>query len=196
MEHQSVDPAAYFHVRIIMGMVLSLSIARLLSGVSIFIQHPERYAVSWIHIGWTAFMMLYVIHFWWFEFRLQAVSLITFEIYAFVIVYCSIFFLLCCLLYPNDIQEYGGYEQYFMARRRWFFGLLAFSYAADYIDTAIKGMGYFLSLGPEYPIRNAVFIALCLVAMFVSSRRFHAAFVGLGIVYQVAWILRAYGALS
>lgn len=196
MDQHAVDTAAYFHVRIVIGMVLGLSVARLLGGVSVFIQHPGRHAVSWIHLGWTAFLLLLVIHFWWFEFRLQGVAHLNFAIYVFVIAYCSLFFLLCCLLYPNDIAEYEGYGHYLMARRRWFFGLLALTFATDLADTAIKGADYFRALGPEYVARNAILAVLCLVAAAVADRRFHAAFVALALAWQVAWIARAYGALS
>jgi hypothetical protein len=196
MDHPLADPSAYFHVRIIMGMVLGLSITRLLTGVSVFVQHPGKNRVSWLHLGWAAFIFLFVIHFWWFEFRLQRLEHISFEVYAFVIFYSSLLFLLCCLLFPNDIAEYDSYEDYFMQRRKWFFGLLAFTFLADLVDTAIKGRDYFLSLGMEYPLRNAVAVVLCIVAIAVANRRVHVALVALVLLYQASWILRAYGMLA
>ncbi|MGF1611971.1 MAG: hypothetical protein ACFCUQ_21410 [Kiloniellales bacterium] len=54
----------------------------------------------------------------------------------------------------------------------------------DGIDTIIKGAAYFESLGVEYPIRVAAYIALCLIAMATASQRFHAAFVAVSLVYQ------------
>ena len=47
MEH--TDPAQLFvHVRIAMGIVLGLSITRLLAGLARTMQHPGREPVSWI----------------------------------------------------------------------------------------------------------------------------------------------------
>ena len=192
MEHHTIDPAAYFHVRIVLGMVLGLSVARLLSGVAVFVQHPGRYKVSWLHLGWTLLLFLLVIHFWWFEYQLRGIGRMTFPIYFFVILYCGSYFILCTLLYPNDIDEYASYEDYFLVRRAWFFGLLAAVEGLDLIDTAIKGRDYFLSLGAEYPIRNLAIAAACIAAIFIANRRFHLWLVAVLFVYEVWWIWRLY----
>jgi len=192
----SIDPAAYFHVRIVLGMVLGLSIARLLSGVAVFVQHPGRYRISWLHLGWTLLLFVLVIHFWWFEFQLRGIERMTFPVYFFVLLYCSAYFILCTLLYPNDVAEYDGYEDYFLSRRKWFFGLLAAVQAIDLIDTAIKGRDYFSSLGIEYPLRNASLAALSVAAIFIRGRRFHLGFVAAAIVYEAIWIYRLYDDLK
>jgi len=196
MNHPVIDPGAYFHVRIVLGMILGLSLTRLLSGAAVFIQHPGRYRVSWLHIGWTLLMFLLVIHFWWFEFQLRNIERMRFEIYVFVIFYCGIYFLLCSLLYPNDVAEYGSYEDYFLSRRKWFFGLLALLFAADLIDTAIKGQAYLESHGTEYFLRAAATIAASIAAIFIASRRFHMVFLVVMLVYQASWIVRFYDDLS
>jgi len=196
MNHPVIDPGAYFHVRIVLGMILGLSITRLLSGAAVFIQHPGRYRISWLHLGWTLLMFLLVIHFWWFEFQLRNLERMRFEIYVFVIFYCGIYFLLCSLLYPTDIAEYGSYEDYFLSRRKWFFGLLALLFAADMVDTAIKGQAYLQAHGTEYFLRAGATIAASIAAMFIASRRFHVAFLVVMLVYQASWIVRFYDDLS
>jgi hypothetical protein len=192
VEHQTIDPAVYFHVRIVLGIVLGLSIARLLSGVAVFVQHPGRYKVSWLHLGWTLLLFVLVIHFWWFEFQLRGIERMTFQIYLFVLLYCSAYFILCTLLYPNDVAEYDGYEDYFLSRRAWFFGLLAAVQGLDLIDTAIKGRDYIALLGLEYPLRNAAIAMLSIAAIFIGDRRFHLALVAALLVYEVWWIWRLY----
>jgi hypothetical protein len=128
----SVSPDVYFHVRIVLGMVLGLSLTRLLSGVAVYVQHPGRQPVSWLHLGWTLLMFLMVIHFWWFEFQLRGIERMTFPIYFFVLIYGSAWFILCALLYPSDIVEYDGYEDYFLSRRAWFFGIFAAMQGLDW----------------------------------------------------------------
>ena len=108
----------------------------------------------------------------------------------------SLFFLLAVLLFPTTLDDYAGYEDYFYSRRKWFFGAFALVFAVDLLDTALKGEAYFGSFGYEYPIRNAVFIVLCLTAAWTASRRFHATFVTLGILYQLSWIFRAFDVLE
>ena len=94
-----------------------------------------------------------------------------------MIFYASLFYFLCALLFPDDIKEYAGYEDYFLSRRSWFFGILALTAIADVVDTLFKGVDYFNSFGFEYPAQTIVTIALCLVAMATRSQLFHGAFV-------------------
>lgn len=186
----------FYHVRIIVGMVLSLSMARLLVGLARFIQHPGREHVFLIHLGWVAWMFLSVIYFWWWEFRFSAIAPWTFATYAFFIGYAALFFLLCALLFPDDMKDYHGFADYFMSRRKWFFGLLALSFLIDIADTALKGSAHFTELGIEYPLRIAAYVALSLIAMAVTSRVYHSAFVVIALAYQLAWILRLYPTLG
>jgi hypothetical protein len=51
------------------------------------------------------------------------------------------------------------------------------------------------SLGVEYPIRQAAFVLLSIVAMFITSRRAQLGLVLAAIVYQVSWIVRLYDIL-
>ena len=192
MEHAVPDPALFTHVRIVIGMVVSLSLARLLTGLASFVQHPGKTRVYWIHLGWVLSMLLFLLHFWWWEFRLQTLTVLDFGVYLFLIGFACLFFFLCVLLFPLSMEDYGGYEDYFMSRKGWFFGFLALSYAVDLVDTAIKGRSYFESFGYEYPVRNVVYIVLCGIAALTANRRFHAAFVSLGLLYQVSWIFRAF----
>jgi hypothetical protein len=192
MEQPVPDPALFTHVRIVIGMVVSLSLARLLTGLASFVQHPGKTRVYWIHLGWVLSLLLFLLHFWWWEFRLQALTVLDFAVYLFLIGFASLFFFLCVLLFPASMEEYGGYEDYFMSRKGWFFAFLALAYAVDLADTAIKGRPYFESFGYEYPLRNVAYIVLCGIAALTASRRFHATFVSLGLVYQLSWIFRAF----
>jgi hypothetical protein len=53
-----------------------------------------------------------------------------------------------------------------------------------------------LSLGVEYPLQQAVFIVMGLIAMVVPSKRYQAALVVLTIVYKGLWIFRLYDILN
>jgi hypothetical protein len=180
------------HIRIAMGVIVGLAITRLLTGAARFIQHPERQKVSWIHLGWVFSILLILVHFWWWEFALFRLPTWTFGLYAFLLLYAIVLFLLCTLLFPDDVFDYTGYEGYLLSRRRWFFGVLAFSFLIDLADTWIKGAAYFHSLGPEYLIRAIVYIGLCGVAMVSANKTFHKAFVTLSLIYEVTWIARLY----
>jgi len=185
-------PEVYVYIRTVMSMVIGLSLARLLTGLGGIVQSPGKFRVYWVHLGWVASMFLFIIHFWWWEYRLQSLAVISFGVYLFLISFCCLFFFLCVLIFPTTIEDYGGYEEYFISRRRWFFGMLAVTYVVDFLDTLLKGKEYLAALGWEYPVRNAVYVVLCIVAAWTANRRFHAVFVSAGLIYQITWIFRLY----
>ncbi|CAN5476369.1 hypothetical protein BH10PSE7_BH10PSE7_15010 [soil metagenome] len=186
----------FTHIRIVLGMIIGLGIARLLLGLTRFIQHPDRYKPSLIHLIWASSTFLLLVHFWWWEFRLHAILGWTFSLYFFLIIFAILLFSLCTLLFPDDINEYEGYEDYFLSRRVWFFAILASTFAFDYLDTLIKGRDYAELFGLEYEIRLPVYLLLCTIAAVTRSRRFHLPFAVASFVYQVSWILRLFETLD
>lgn len=193
-----MDPAAlahhdvYFHIRILIGVVLGLGLTRILSGVSRIVQHPGHKRLHAAHLLWVGVVLVSAIHFWWWEFGLIRIQPWRFELFLFVLFYAFLFFLLASLLFPDSMEEYASYEDYFLSRRRWFFGLLAATVPVDLIDTIAKGRAHFESLGTEYPLRLAVVLMLCAVAAWTANRRFHLAFAALYLAYLLSWIFRQY----
>ncbi|MBU6452951.1 MAG: hypothetical protein KGS72_14295 [Cyanobacteria bacterium REEB67] len=180
------------HCRLIMGMVLSLAVARLLNGLARFVQHPKKVRIYPVHLCWVFAILLHLIHFWWWEFKLIHVEQWTFEVYLMLILYAISIFLLCSLLFPDEMQEYSGFEEYFMSRRKWFFGIFGLSFVIDLADTALKGAEHFQSLGWEYPIRNFSYIVMCLVAAFSPNKKLQLAFVVIALVYELSYIFRLF----
>jgi hypothetical protein len=196
MQNTAATAEVFLHVRVVIGIIVGLSIARLLAGLAYFVQHPGRKKVYFVHLGWAMFMLLMLVHFWWWEFWLSGIRKWTFQIYLFLIVYAIILFLLCALLFPDEINEYAGYEDFFIARRKWFFGILATTFIFDFVDTILKGWVHLISFGSEYEIRLAVYLLLCLIATATPNRRFHQVFIVVSLFYQVTYILRLFDTLS
>lgn len=195
MEPPVLSHDAYFHVRIIIGMVVGLAISRLLTGLARFVQHPSTRSLYSVHLGWTFFVLLLIVHFWWFEFRLVEQPRWFFELYLFVIFYACLLFLASTLLYPDKMDEYDGYRDYFMSRKAWFFGILALIFLVDLADTALKGGAYFESFGIEYPARNLGYATAFAIAAWTSNPRLHAGLVAIALGYQVVWILRLFDSI-
>jgi len=185
----------YLHVRVLIAIILGLSVTRLLAGLAQFMVRPDQHRISWIHLGWVAWVLFNVIAFWWWEFRLSQITHWTFALYLFVIVYASTFFLQAALLFPTDIEGYDSYGDYFIARRAWFFGIFALSEVLDLVDTLIKGVDHLRSLGAEYLVHNAVFLVLCLVAARTRNLTFHGLFAAGGLAYEMIYIYRQYFSL-
>lgn len=188
-------PEALGYIRIIVGMVVGLSLARLVNGLTRFIQHPTN-RVYLIHFAWTLFMLSAIVHFWWYQFSLNRVHVWTFGLYLFVLVYAMLFVGIASLLFPDSMDEYTGYEDYFESRRRWFYGLLAAIFVVDIGNTLIKGTDFFLALGVQYPIRQVLLAVGAVIAIFVSSRKYQVFFVTLALVHQFIWIFRHFDVLQ
>jgi hypothetical protein len=186
----------YLHVRVLVAIILGLSVTRLISGVATLIQHPGRDPIWSVHLGWVAWALLNVVTFWWWEFRLSFVQHWTFGLYAFVCVYASMYYFLSALLFPQDLDDYQGYQDYFLDRRRWFFGLIALTEALDVVDTLIKGEQHLRSLGPEYLPRIGIFVLLCVVGAITRNEKFHKLFVFAAVVYEVSFFGRYYATLN
>lgn len=182
----------YSHIRVLFSMVLGLAVAQLLGGVARIVQHPKRYRVYWVHLVWFVFFFLYLIHFWWWEFRLSQVTQWTFPLYFFIAIYATMLYLECTLLFPQELFDYAGFEDYFYARKTWIFGLMALLMVVDLADTLIKGLPYLKVLGFVYYFRTASLLLLSLVAVRVNRRWFQGAFAIFGVVCEVGLILTAY----
>jgi hypothetical protein len=191
----NIEVDLYLHVRVLIAIIIALSVTRLLGGVAQFMRQSDNHRVSWIHLAWVAWVFFNVIAFWWWEFRLSQVTHWTFALYLFVIAYASMFFLQAALLFPTDIEGYDGYGDYFISRRAWFFGIFAVTEVMDVVDTLIKGTEHLRALGTEYLVRNAVFLALCLVAARTPNLKFHRLFAAGGLAYEVIYIYRQYFSL-
>jgi len=189
------DPTVLSHVRTVISIIVGLSMGRLLTGLARFVQHPRQHKIYSVHLAWTFFMLLHIISFWWWEFHLVNVQW-TFPLYGFVAFYASVFFFMCTMLFPDTMYEYKGFEDYFMSRRKWFFGILIGTFFLDIIDTLIKGGDYVQSLGPEYWVRIAFFVITSAAAIIVSNQRFQLAFAIVALVAEIGWALGLYDTLT
>ncbi|MEO6225424.1 MAG: hypothetical protein ABIO80_06195 [Sphingomicrobium sp.] len=180
----------YFHVRVLVAVVVGIAITRLLTGVIRLAQCHRVKPVSVTHLLWLVTVLLMTIHFWWFEFELIQVQSWHFELFIFFLFYAFLFMLMATVLVPEDLGEHANYNAYFMAHRGLFFGLLAATVPVDLLDTLLKGSSHFRSLGLEYPARLVSLLALCAVASWTRQRWFHLAFAACYLAYFVSWIVR------
>jgi hypothetical protein len=182
----------YLHVRVVISIIVGMCITTLLSGFAQFVQHPRRERVSILNLGWAASLLLWIIHFWWWEFRLSMIENWTFASYFFVILYAILFYFLCTLLFPSDLRDYAGYEDYFLSRRIWFFGFLAATFLADVVDTKLKGTAYLHSFGIEYPISIIANLIICIIAMITPNRRVQLTLLAISSIFNLSSVLRHY----
>ena len=187
-----VNGDLYQNVRVVLGIIVGLAIARLLYGIARIIQHPGRDRLPWIHLGWVAWTLLNVLAFWWWEFRLSRVAHC--DLWA---SYCSSMFAYATAVLPAGGHDpcsrtapktHAGYEDLFIARRGWFFGLVALTLLMDVPDTWIKGAEHLQSLGPAYLIRIGGLVIMCVIAARTRNLLFHRIFAAAALVYEAGFI--------
>lgn len=189
------DPV-YLHIRVVLSIILGLSITTLLRGLASIIEHPARRGWSWIHLCWVVWTLVSVVTFWWWEFRLGEIQRWTFEVYLFVIAYCASWFMLCTLLFPDDLREYGSYGNYLLQRRGGFFGMLAVVTLLDLGDTALKGHSRWQMLGDAYLLHTVLMLLIAGLGVALKTRRAHLLLALTALVYQVAYFAAEYFTLG
>ena len=178
------------YVAVLTSIIIGLGLARLLSGFTRLVQHPDQVRVYWVHLCWVMYMFLTAVFWWWWEFNLESVEVWTFSLYSFVLFYAVVVYLLCAFLFPSNFADYGGPKGYFFSKRKWFFGILVLVNITDLFDTLLKGTDYLVGLGPEYSLSTGLKILLAGGAMISKSERYHAAIAIAFLLLQVYVAIR------
>lgn len=178
----------YAHIRVILGIVVGLGLTHLLRNLARVIDEPREDRLYWIHLAWVLFVMLYLLHFWWWEFHFSDPSNISVFNYLYLIGYALALYLLCALLFPERDSDAKDYRELFYTRRKLFFAVLALVFLIDIGDTLFKGYGYLLELGQIYSHRTLLLFVACLVAIATRSPTYHGIFAVTGVLFQLYWI--------
>jgi hypothetical protein len=176
------------YVAVLVSIIVGLGLTHLLSGAGRLIGTPRRVKAYWVHLVWSAYAFVYLVAFWWWEFQLSTVEVWTVQLYLFLLLYATLLYLLCVVLYPRESPS--DFREYFFLHRKWFFGVWVLIYLVDIPDTTLKGGAHLASLGIEYWATTVVFIALCLAAMITRNERFHGTFAVTAFafeLYQFSW---------
>ncbi|MGO8315982.1 hypothetical protein ACC827_38005, partial [Rhizobium ruizarguesonis] len=61
------SPEVFLTIKAVVGMVISLSLARVLTGIAGIVQHPATAKVYAIHLSWALSLFLFIIPIWWWD---------------------------------------------------------------------------------------------------------------------------------
>jgi hypothetical protein len=142
------------HVMVLASIIIGLGITQLLGGIGAAIERisgqGSALKIRWTFSLWALFMFVWLVAFWWWQFRLlEMVTTWTLGRYLFLLCYAVLLFLLVIILMPRQWDEVSDLDEYFLAKRKWFFWTFALANAADVVDSYIKGgWDYFLGTGP------------------------------------------------
>ena len=135
---------------------------------------------------WTLFIFMYMISFWWFEYKLSTIQEWTFEMYLFIILYAVLLFFLCVINMPFHFPD--NFKIYYYSSRKWFFIILLITHIVDIFDTVLAGSEHMASLGIGYIIFVAVYIILTITAIFTRKELVHGFIVIVVNIYNI-WMM-------
>lgn len=185
----------FTHVRSVIGVILGLSIGRLLLGIVTIIERPGERKLWWVHLGWAAWALIFVVSFWWWEFHLTQITDWTIWKYFFLFVYAGLYFMICAILFPSSLHGDSGYRDYLLARRHWFFGFIAALAIFDLGDALLKGGDYLAALGAPYAAHILFLLAIAAAGALSRRPAIHAVILVLAIIELLAWSFTAYDRL-
>jgi hypothetical protein len=143
--------------------------------------------LGWASAFWLAQVFLWMILFWWWEFRLvDILKYWTLWNYFLIICYAVVLFLLAALLIPKDWDTVDNLNTYFLSKRRWFYSVFLLGVIIDVMDSYMKGGWTYIIgqgvLGWVYPVVN---ISIVVIGFRSSRIRTHTI---MGIV-SIVWLV-------
>lgn len=164
---------AFEYVMVLVSIIIALAIAHLLTAVSASIHRlrgqGERIELDAVYILWIGYVLIWLISFWWWEFKFQdVIAEWSYGLYLFIVIYSILLFMLAAVLVPHRMQGVTNSYDYFMQGRKWFFSLLLLVQAVDIVDTFLKGYEY--GARPEALAIYAVTIFVAITGL-ISERR-------------------------
>ena len=171
------------YVAVLISIIAGLALAQILRGVGRMVTDKNGPAPYWVHLIWTLYLFLYIVAFWWWEFRLDTVEW-SLSLYLVIITYATLLFFASLVMQPGSLHGVDSYKDYFFLRRRWIFSLIIAVSLWDFLDTYVKGSGYFEGLGAVYPLIFAMVIIGSAIAIVTSNERYHKTF---AVVWFLSW---------
>jgi hypothetical protein len=187
------------YVMVLVSIIIGLALTHILSALGAAVHrlrgHGGAIRLEPVYLVWVGFVLIWLVSFWWWEFRFQALEVVwTYGLYLFVLSYSVCLFLIAVILIPDRMDGMRDSYEYFIAGRRWFFWAVLVGIGFDIADTFIKGVEWGtrpLNLGV-----NGVLIVACFFGIATERRRVQLATAATAFTVQLAsvfWALPSLG---
>lgn len=166
---------SFQYVMSLISVVVGLGVAHILSALGQAIhRHMGSGAslkVDATSLLWIGFVFIWLVDFWWFEYRFSEVAVWTMGLYLFLLAYSVLLFMLAIVLVPFQLEGVSSMREHFYSVRPWFFGLLLAVNLVDLGDTFLKSVDW--GLRPSYLIFWAATTLVCVVGLVTRKPRTH-----------------------
>ena len=166
---------AFEYLSVLISIILALGMTRVLAGVGEMLQARSQRRLYWVHIFWVINLFVYLIVAWWIFYRWRNEQPWTFFLFLFVLISPTILYLASLLLFPREgiLDESIDYKTHYYANHRAFFILFSLFTPVDIVDSLLKGVPHFLSLGPQYIVSQLLYFVGLVTASITQNRRYH-----------------------
>ena len=172
----------YEYLTVFISVVLGLAVVHLLSGVALLLDTRIRARPDWIHVLWTANVLITTVLVWWFNFPLTGILVWTLPFFLNLVAYSVVLYLMSGLLYPVRGSEVIDFKAHFEANRvRFFLVCLAFQ-VVDFSHAVLERQ----ALGTDWSGIRLTVLALFAIAFVVGARTSNRTYHG---VLVLAWLL-------
>jgi len=168
------------YVMVLISIIVGLGLAHVLLGVGGIIDRRAEgdrpLELSFAHAVWLAFVFVWMVQFWWWEYRFSELGVDwSMALYFFLVLYAVGLFLTAVVLVPRSWDRVESLGDYFLQRRVWFYSLLLLCTGIDVIDGYLKGGLEYLvgTLGPSTWLLWGLTIPVCIVGMRSARLRTH-----------------------
>jgi len=168
------------HVMVLTSIIVGLGITHALIGFSTVIDRVsgsrESLRLSWAWGFWLAFVFIWMVQFWWWEFRLLSILKVwSMSNYLLVVIYAVVLFILVALLVPRKWDEVTDLGVYFLSKRKWFYSFLLLGMMFDVADSAMKGgLAYIEANGALTWLQWIAMLPASIVGFHSTNMRLHA----------------------
>lgn len=185
---RSNQVSVFEYVTVLISIVLGLSLTHLVTGLGELLHPRRRVTVYWVHLVWTAVLLLLHIRFWWFFWSLREVTVWTLPAFVLALLVPVLLYLLSVLALPDsEIDGSSDLRTYYYENRRAFFGTFTILMALAPVAALVF---WDRSLDSFVNVRAYGGVAIVVAAALTKDSRLHAVLA----VAMLAGTLAVYGA--
>jgi hypothetical protein len=183
---------AFGHLSVLVSIVVGLSISQILFGLGQLMRRRGTYQVDALYLLTNAIVLLVLVDCWWAVFSWHDEVAWSYKMTWFVLLNPLIMTMTAQLIPPDwELQPLDLHLTYYK-NHALIFCLLAVYPLLDMIDTRVKGVDHFNSMGPAYPITSISMAVLCVLAAFIKIRSVRIV-CSVGILLIVlSWVFEVY----
>jgi hypothetical protein len=162
---------AFQHLSVLVSIVVGMSVSQVLFGLGQLLRRRGTYKPDPLYILSNVIILLVLVDSWWSAFSWHYVADWEYRRTWFVMLNPLLVTMAAQLLPPDWEDRPVDFHKTYYKNHRLLYGMLAFYPLMDMLDSGMKGVAHFRSLGANYPIVCIVLAALFATAALVKSRK-------------------------